>query len=77
MEVTVRLFATLKDLLPEDKKKISIELEAGSTVNEVIEYFGIPQEEALIIKVNGRHGSKSTILEDGDRVGIFPPVGGG
>lgn len=77
MKITVRLFATLKDFLPKDKKKASIELKAGSTVNDIVKYFEIPQEEPLIIKVNGKHGLKSTELKDGDRVGIFPPVGGG
>ncbi|MCK8826774.1 RnfH family protein [Natroniella acetigena] len=77
MKVTVRLFATLKDFFPKNQKKVLVELEAGSTVNEVVEYFGIPQTTPLIIKVNGRSGSKSTVLKDGDRVGIFPPVGGG
>ncbi|MCK8824799.1 MoaD/ThiS family protein [Fuchsiella alkaliacetigena] len=77
MKVTVRLFATLKDLLPKDRKKVLVELAEGSTVNDVAEHFKIPQEETLIIKVNGRSADKSTVLKDGDRVGIFPPVGGG
>ncbi len=76
MKVEVRLFATLKDLLPEDKSVETIELEKGSTVNDIIRYYEVP-EMSLIIRVNGRHASRDKVLSDGDRVGIFPPVGGG
>ncbi len=77
MEVIVRLFATLRDLLPENKKMETIEIKTGSTVNDVAKYYNISPEASLIIKVNGRHAARDTVLEDGDRVGIFPPVGGG
>ena len=77
MKITVRLFATLRDLLPGDEKKALVELERGSTVKDLADYLGISPEETLIIKVNGKRGEKSTVLKDGDRVGIFPPVGGG
>jgi molybdopterin converting factor small subunit len=77
MKVTVRLFATLRDLLPKDKKMVTVKLETDSTVEELLEHFKVSQEFPLIIKINGKNGTKNTVLENGDRVGIFPPVGGG
>ena len=77
MKVTVRLFATLKELLPEGQKKMEVEIEDGTTVRELAQEVDIADDAELIIKINGRRGSEDTILKDGDRVGLFPPVGGG
>ncbi|MFO7818649.1 MAG: MoaD/ThiS family protein [Halanaerobacter sp.] len=77
MTVTVRLFATLKELLPEGRKKMEVDLEEDTTVRELAQEIDIADDEELIIKINGRRGSEDTILKDGDRVGLFPPVGGG
>lgn len=77
MKVTVKLFATLKEMLPEGQKQITVEVDEEATVGDLALQLDIAEEKDLIVKVNGRHGSRSTVLEDGDRVGIFPPVGGG
>jgi len=50
---------------------------ALSTVDDLIRMFGIPAEEVAIVFVNGVHAEANTELRDGDRVGLFPAVGGG
>ncbi|MBM7557677.1 MoaD/ThiS family protein [Halanaerobacter jeridensis] len=77
MKVTVKLFATLKELMPEGQNQMTVEVEDEATVDDLALQLDIPEEKDLIVKVNGRHGSRNTVLEAGDRVGIFPPVGGG
>ncbi|MGI6227741.1 MAG: MoaD/ThiS family protein [Peptococcales bacterium] len=78
MHVEVRLFATLRDLFPPEKRGIDIiQLEKGSTISDLINHIKIPQDTPLIIMVNGRRQLEDVELKDGDRIGIFPPVGGG
>ncbi|MGI6226252.1 MAG: MoaD/ThiS family protein [Peptococcales bacterium] len=78
MQIEVRLFATLRDLFPPEKRGIDIlQLEEGSTISDLINYIKIPQDTPLIIMVNGIRKLDDVELKDGDRIGIFPPVGGG
>ena len=49
----------------------------GTDVRDLLLRLAIPESEAKIIFVNGIGVEKDALLHDGDRVGIFPPVGGG
>ncbi|MEA1976111.1 MAG: MoaD/ThiS family protein [Bacillota bacterium] len=78
MKVEIRLFATLKELLPtRNSEGTIIEVNRGTIIDDLVEKYKIPREIRLIIIVNGRHEDESYIINDGDRIGIFPPVGGG
>mgnify|MGYP000411290058 CR=1 FL=1 len=80
MKVLARVYATLKRYLPEGKADNDLEfvLPEGTTVGELIEnYIKIPPEAVKVVFVNGKHAEMDQILNDGDRVGIFPPVAGG
>ncbi len=75
IRIEVKLFADLTKFGPE---RSSIDLPEGSTVKSILEKYRIPKEKRkLIILVNGRpcHG-KDPILQGGDVVAIFPPIGG-
>ena len=50
---------------------------AGTTVAALIENLGIPRSDVKLVFVNGRKADAETVLTGGDRVGLFPPVGGG
>ena len=67
MKLTVKCFATLMPLTPP----------GGTDVCDLLRQLSIPESEARIIFVNGIGVEKDALLHDGDRVGIFPPVGGG
>jgi molybdopterin converting factor small subunit len=43
----------------------------------VVEAEGLSPDEIHIILINGVHGTLDSELNDGDRLGVFPPVGGG
>jgi sulfur carrier protein ThiS len=58
--------------------RLELELEAGSTLADVIDHLGVPPEERGIIFVSGNLAALpglnvdlSQVLQEGDRVGIF------
>ncbi len=74
MRLTVKCFATLCNFEPGDQEK---EYPDGATVRDIITLLGIPVEDVRIIFINGRGCELDDVLSDGDRLGLFPPVGGG
>lgn len=77
MEATIdlRLFATLAGHMPDNASRFPIT--EGMTVGQLIELLPIAVVEAKLIFVDGRRAQSETRLHGGERVGIFPPVGGG
>ncbi len=75
ISATVKFFATLRAFAPAKK---SITLLQGSTVDTILEMFGISKDTKLIILINGApHQTRETIVKNGDIVAIFPPLAGG
>lgn len=75
MPIELRCYATLAPLTPAGADALPII--PGETVSALAERLGIPQDEIKIVFVNGQTVGLDHVLGDGDRVGIFPPVGGG
>lgn len=76
IHIQVKLYATLRKFAP-DGGPDRFELDTGATVEHLIDKLGIPAAEAKLVFVNGKKAPLAAILNDGERVGIFPPVGGG
>lgn len=74
MDITVRLFATLREGRAREQK---LGLPEGATPADILETLGIAREDVAILLVNGRDGAMEASLSDGDTVSLFPPVGGG
>jgi len=83
MKMNIELYASLMSLLPPGKERFrrEIETEEGTTVQQVIDRFGISDEQAHLVLLNGhfvngmhRH---TTQVNAGDTVSIWPPVAGG
>jgi molybdopterin converting factor small subunit len=78
MVVEVRLYATLRRHAPQGAGGImKITVSEQSTVEEVLRDLGVDLEEVKLIMVNGLSAELGAVLAEGDRLGIFPPVGGG
>jgi len=80
IRIEARLYATLRKYHPEGKvgEALVRELAEGTTVQELLEgELRVPPNEIKTVFVNGMSRSFDYVLADGDRVGIFPPVGGG
>ncbi len=75
IEIHLNLFVTLAKYQPASSG--AYRLEEGATIEKLIRDVGIPDEEAKLVFVNGRRKERDYVLKDRDRVGIFPPVGGG
>lgn len=74
MELTVKLFATLR----EGRGKIlNLNVEDGSTIRTVTDGLNIPEKEIAILLRNGRDAHLENLVHEGDVLSIFPPVGGG
>jgi sulfur-carrier protein len=72
--IKVKTFATLQTLFPPvDSYPVS----SGDTVLDVMTRMTIPPEKVTIIFINNKHAEESTVLNDGDVLGLFPPIGGG
>jgi molybdopterin synthase sulfur carrier subunit len=73
--IELKLFATLQTFAPAETGHYPIE--PGMTVRKLLQQLKIPQEKARLIFINGVKANLSATLSGGERVGIFPPVGGG
>lgn len=73
--IDLKLFATLATHAPQDASQYPIA--PGMTVAQLIERLNIPPLAAKLIFVDGVRVDPQKQLEGGERVGIFPPVGGG
>jgi len=76
--VQVKLFATLRHRFPDLAigEAIKLELAAGTTVAQLIQQLELP-DRAKVVFVNNIIREEDHVLQAGDVVGIFPPVGGG
>ncbi|MBO8138190.1 MAG: MoaD/ThiS family protein [Desulfotomaculum sp.] len=79
MLLEVRLYSGLEKYVQGAKygKPMKVEMPDGTTGRQLLDKLGIPQEQVFSILVNGTHRDRDEVMEDGDRVALFPPVGGG
>jgi molybdopterin converting factor small subunit len=84
VNIEVRMFINFKAYLPAHAKdgKAVIAIQDGATLLDLYGQLGMPLEEPKIVVLNGiSQGTtdevNTRILQDGDIVAIFPPIGGG
>jgi sulfur carrier protein ThiS len=79
MRLSVRLYATLCRYRPGLSAGMTTDVDAAdnATVSDLIDQLGLPTGQIKVVFVNGRARPPEWILQPGDEVGIFPPVGGG
>ena len=56
---------------------IIMDIDEGSTVLDVIEEIGIPEDEAGMAVINDNGVPKDHVLSDGDKIKIHPVIIGG
>jgi uncharacterized protein len=71
---TFRFYEELNDFLPQHLKKVDIEtgFAGKKSIKETIEDFGVPPSRVDLVLVNGNPVDFWYILEDGDRVSVYP-----
>jgi sulfur-carrier protein len=79
MPLQIFLNATLRQYVPgyHPHAGISLEVPPGTPVARVLTQLGLPPREVTLIMVDGRRREADFILEGQERLGLFPPIGGG
>lgn len=88
MEITLKLFATLGDYLPQELNgksrkynELQVEVPESASVQAVIDQFHVPPPLAHLVLVNGvfipRNARATSLLRLGDEVAVWPPIAGG
>jgi len=81
MQVTVKFFATYREVV--GRRELKVELEDGATVRDLrgVIYAKHPRlkgfEETMLLAVNQEFTDPAATLRDGDEVALLPPVSGG
>lgn len=79
MKVYVKLFAILRPYHPGPNRSIPLEvaLPMGATAAALVPALKLPEKLVRHAFINNQHKPLETILNDGDKVNLFPPVVGG
>ncbi len=73
--IQLKLFASLAKFQPQCDDQWPIHPQ--ESVQSVLERLDIPIDQVKLVFINGVRKDLSTLLKGGERVGVFPPVGGG
>lgn len=84
MRITFKLYASLTQYLPAQARydnRVQLDLPDNTTVQQVIEPYGMPKELVHLVLINGTYVPPderlSRRLVDSDVLAIWPPIAGG
>ena len=83
MKITFKLYATLTDYLPPERKHnaIALDITHGTTIGELIARFKLPPKLVHLVLVNGVYIAPESRLQhalsENDVLAIWPPIAGG
>ena len=79
MPLQIFLNATLRQYVADYNpyEGISLKVPPGTPVARVISQLGLPAHEVRLIWVDGRRREADFALQGNERLGLFPPIGGG
>ncbi|MBW2063195.1 MAG: twitching motility protein PilT [Deltaproteobacteria bacterium] len=74
INVSIRFYEELNDFLAPEKQKREFTASAKDSFNvqQLIESLGVPESEVDLILVNGRPVPFSHLLQDQDRISVYP-----
>lgn len=73
-QISFRFYEELNDYLPEEMRKVWVEcsIENEISVGDQIQSLGIPPDEIDLILVNQQSQGFDYLLQDGDRISVYP-----
>ncbi len=84
MRITFKLYASLAQYLPpegRDGNAVTLDVEPGATIAQVVEPFNLPMKLVHLVLINGvfvpPEERASRRLAEGDVLAIWPPIAGG
>jgi MoaE-MoaD fusion protein len=76
MEVTVRLFAMLRERA--GAQEVTLELPDGARVRDALDSLSdLAEDIPLVLAVNREYADSEQVLDPGDELALIPPVSGG
>ena len=75
--ITARLFAGLETQTAARRTQHTFPLSETPNVGAVVKRLGLGPGATGIVLVNGVHAGGERLLESGDEISLFPPLGGG
>ena len=81
--IEIKLYAMLRSRLPPGSQGVTgaLAIDDAATVESVLDALAIPAELRQVVVLNdeevGPDRRAATLLRDGDRLSVFPPVAGG
>jgi uncharacterized protein with PIN domain len=74
VSATFRFYEELNDFLPPERRRrdFTVDCARRATTKHMIEALGVPHTEVELILVNGESVDFTRVLDDGDRVSVYP-----
>jgi len=76
MKVRIEVSSSLKRYT-KGKTRYELDVEQGTKAIDAIKKLGIPEEEVGIISVNGVKAEEDYIINENDKINVFPVIIGG
>jgi len=73
--IQLKLFADLNRFTPPDADDFPVE--AGTSIRSLLQDLQVPLEKVRLVFIDNVKRDLEATLCGGERVGIFPPIGGG
>lgn len=84
MQITFKLYASLTDYLPADKRssnQMALDIAPEATIADIIAPFSLPMKMVHLVLINGVYVAPedraTRTLVEGDVLAIWPPIAGG
>ncbi len=74
-QIQIKLFSGLDAYIPPSAD--SFPIEPGITVRSLLERIRIPPEKVRLVFIDSVKKDLDSMLYGGERVSLFPPIGGG
>ena len=74
--IRINLYASLRRY-GGGESSVELDVSPGTTVGEVLAELGIPAGETRVLFLNHRVATTNHTLSGGERLGLFPAIGGG
>jgi molybdopterin converting factor small subunit len=79
MKIEIRLFATLASYAGQGGMDADgcLEFDGPAVIRDAVQRIGVPEQDIKLVFLNGVAATLDSAISDKDRVGFFPPIGGG
>lgn len=78
MKIEIQLFSLLRRFAPKESGGfIELEINEGTSVATLVNTLGIPENSVMLISLNGKYVKPDATPKEGDKIGLYPPIGAG